>query len=84
MVRDSCLENVWAVAAAVSHLVIRNPTDRSSKMALTLGIDVAVRAAHQATLARDGATVWRGRKFWTRSADLEKLWIDLDVVVPAS
>ncbi|ABG98987.1 conserved hypothetical protein [Rhodococcus jostii RHA1] len=33
-------------------------------MALTLGIDVAVRAEHQATLARDGATVWRGRKFW--------------------
>ena len=37
-------------------------------MALTLGIDVAVRAAHQATLARDGATVWRGRKFWTQES----------------
>lgn len=31
-------------------------------MALTLGIDVAVRSTHQAMLARDGATVWRGRK----------------------
>ena len=32
-------------------------------MALTLGIDLAVRAAHQATLARDGTTLWRGREF---------------------
>lgn len=31
-------------------------------MALTLGIDVACRAAHQATLAVDGKTVW-----WSRS-----------------
>ncbi|GFM21226.1 MULTISPECIES: IS110 family transposase [Mycobacteriaceae] len=46
-------------------------------MAWTLGIDVAVRAAHQATLARDGTTVWRGRKFSTRPADLERLWADL-------
>ena len=52
-------------------------------MALTLGIDVAVRAAHQATLARDGATVWRGRKFWTRPADLERLWADLDLADPS-
>jgi len=66
----------------VSHLVIRNSTDRSRKMALTLGIDVAVRAAHQAALTRDGATVWRGRRFWTRPADLEKLWTDLDLADP--
>lgn len=51
-------------------------------MTLTLGIDVAVRAAHQATLARDGATVWRGRKFSTRPPDLERLWSDLDLVDP--
>lgn len=51
-------------------------------MALTLGIDVAVRAAHQAALARDGATVWRGRKFFTRPADLEKLWTDLGLADP--
>jgi len=43
----------------------------------TLGIDVACRAAHLATLARDGATVWRGRRFWTSPADLERLWEDL-------
>ena len=48
-------------------------------MALTLGIDVAVQAEHQATLARDGATIWRGRKFWTRLADLERLWANLDL-----
>ncbi|TQC47572.1 IS110 family transposase [Rhodococcus sp. WS4] len=52
-------------------------------MAWTLGIDVAVRAEHQATLARDGATVWRDRKFWTRPADLERLWADLDLPDPA-
>ncbi|MCH9733409.1 MAG: IS110 family transposase [Actinomycetia bacterium] len=51
-------------------------------MALTLGIDVAVRAAHQATLARDGATVWRGRKFSTRPTDLERLWSSLDLADP--
>ncbi|KGN30848.1 hypothetical protein N802_05490 [Knoellia sinensis KCTC 19936] len=51
-------------------------------MALTLGIDVACRAAHQATLARDGATVWRGRKFGTRPADLERLWMDLGLDDP--
>lgn len=51
-------------------------------MALTLGIDVACRAAHQVTLARDGATLWRGRKLWTRPEDLEKLWADLDLADP--
>ncbi|GAB1816431.1 hypothetical protein MUNTM_54740 [Mycobacterium sp. MUNTM1] len=44
-------------------------------MELILGIDVACRAAHQASLARpDGTYVWTGRKFSTRPADLEKLW----------
>lgn len=51
-------------------------------MALTLGSDVAVRVARQATLARDGATVWRGRKFSTRPPDLERLWSDLDLLDP--
>jgi transposase len=51
-------------------------------MALTLGIDVAVRAVHQATLTRDGATVWRGRKFSTRPTELERLWSDLDLADP--
>jgi transposase len=50
---------------------------------LTLGIDVACRAAHQAALARDGAMVWKGRKFWTRPEDLERIWSALDCVDPA-
>jgi transposase len=42
---------------------------------LTLGIDVACRAAHQASLARpDGTFVWTGRRFFTRPAELETLW----------
>jgi transposase len=52
-------------------------------MALTLGIDVACRAAHQAALARDGAVVWKGRKFWTRPEDLERIWSSLDCIDPA-
>lgn len=51
-------------------------------MALTLGIDVAVRAEHLATLARDGSTLWRGRKFMTSPVDLERLWADLDLADP--
>lgn len=51
-------------------------------MVLTLGVDVACRAAHQATLAREGATVWRGRRFYSRPADLERLWSDLDLADP--
>ncbi|GAA3086531.1 transposase [Kribbella aluminosa] len=44
-------------------------------MELILGIDLACRAAHQASLARsDGTFVWTGRKFFTRPADLEALW----------
>jgi 3-mercaptopyruvate sulfurtransferase SseA len=42
---------------------------------LILGIDLACRAAHQASLARPDRTfVWTGRKFFTRPAELEKLW----------
>jgi transposase len=51
-------------------------------MALSLGIDVACRADHQATFAVDGRTVWRGRKFRSYSTDLERLWADLDIVEP--
>ena len=52
-------------------------------MSKTLGIDVACRAAHQASLAVDGKLVWRGRKFFTRARDLERLWADLDLTDPA-
>lgn len=44
-------------------------------MGMTLGIDLACRAAHVASLAGpDGTLVWRGRSFFTRPADLERLW----------
>jgi len=51
-------------------------------MNLTLGIDVACRAAHQATFAVEGKPVWKGRKFFTRPADLQRLWTDLDLDDP--
>jgi hypothetical protein len=47
---------------------------------LILGIDLACRAAHQASLARsDGTFVWTGKKFFTRPVDLEKLWAALNL-----
>jgi transposase len=42
---------------------------------LTVGIDVACRAAHQASLAdAAGRFIWSGRRFRTTVEDLEKLW----------
>jgi transposase len=42
---------------------------------MTLGIDVACRAAHQASLAdARGRFAWSGRRFRTTVADLERLW----------
>jgi len=42
---------------------------------MTLGIDVACRAAHQASLADGtGRLVWSGRRFRTTTADLDRLW----------
>jgi transposase len=42
---------------------------------LTLGIDVACRAAHQASLADSaGRFTWSGRRFRTIVEDLDKLW----------
>lgn len=49
---------------------------------MTLGIDVACRAAHQATLADGGVVVWKGRKFLTRPEELDRLWRDLDLEDP--
>lgn len=44
-------------------------------MELRLGIDVACRAAHQASLADEqGKFLWSGWKFTTTTAELEKLW----------
>jgi transposase len=42
---------------------------------MTLGIDVACRAAHQASLADEaGRFAWSGRRFRTTAADLRQLW----------
>jgi Transposase len=39
------------------------------------GVDIACRAAHQASLADEtGRLVWSGRRFHTTVADLERLW----------
>ena len=44
-------------------------------MQMTLGIDVACRAAHQASLADEtGRFTWSGRRFRTAAADLDRLW----------
>lgn len=53
---------------------------------LCLGIDVACRAAHRASLADErGEFVWSGWRFHTRPEDLERLWEkipdDADVTV---
>jgi transposase len=46
--------------------------------AASAGIDVACRAAHQASLADErGTFLWAGRRFRTRAEDLEQLWAAL-------
>ena len=48
---------------------------------MTLGIDVACRAAHQASLADEaGRFAWSGRRFRTTPEDLAQLWAQ----IPAS
>src|SRR5664279_2695735 len=43
-----------------------------------LGIDIAVRAAHQASLADErGELLWSGHRFRTTANDLELLWARL-------
>src|SRR5689334_3622501 len=47
-------------------------------MGFTLGVDVACRAVHQASLtAADGRVVWSGHRFRTSTPDLEQLWARL-------
>ena len=49
-------------------------------MRVTLGIDVACRADHQASLADSaGEFVWSGRRFRTTASDLEQLWAKVPV-----
>jgi transposase len=49
-------------------------------MILRMGIDIAVRAPHQASLADErGEVVWSGHRFRTTAADLERLWQRLPI-----
>src|ERR671910_3669028 len=42
---------------------------------LRMGVDIAVRAPHQASLADErGQLIWSGHRFRTTAADLEQLW----------
>lgn len=44
-------------------------------MVLRLGIDIAVRAPHQASLADEqGRVLWSGHRFRTSAEDLQRLW----------
>ena len=77
---DSYLENVWALPALIRSgpIVDFESIRMELGVGITLGIDLACRAAHVASLAGpDGTLLWRGRSFFTRPADLEKLWRDL-------
>src|SRR6478609_4895560 len=48
---------------------------REVSMGLRLGIDIACRAAHQASLADErGGFIWSGRLFRTTARDLDALW----------
>ena len=72
------LANVWVLPVLVEATCL-DSRNRSLVMPMTLGIDLACRAAHVASLAGpDGVLVWRGRSLFTRPADLEKLWHDID------
>jgi transposase len=45
---------------------------------LRMGIDIAVRAPHQASLADErGELLWSGHRFRTAASDLERLWARL-------
>lgn len=44
-------------------------------MIVRMGIDIAVRAAHQASLADErGELIWSGHRFRTTATDLDRLW----------
>jgi transposase len=71
----SLLANVWCgllVLPGCRHAAV---IEEELVDQMTLGIDVACRAAHQASLAdAAGRLAWSGRRFRTAAADLERLW----------
>ena len=53
-------------------------------MILRMGIDIAVRAPHQASLAGErGEIIWSGHRFRTSATDLDRLWNRLWNRLPA-
>ena len=72
------LANVWALPV-LGRSDLSRLEEPEPVMPMTLGIDLACRAAHVASLAGpDGVLIWRGRSLFTRPADLEKLWHNID------
>src|SRR5215471_3311671 len=63
------------LGAAARQLVPVTAECEELAVQMTLGIDVACRAAHQASLAdASGRLAWSGRRFRTAAADLQRLW----------
>jgi hypothetical protein len=49
--------------------------DKETLVDLRLGIDIACRTAHQASLAdHTGRLLWRGHRFHTITGGLDRLW----------
>jgi transposase len=70
---DTPLRNVCN--AGDDGLAVDNETRGEKMTEVRLGIDVACRADHQASLADDrGEFIWSAWKFRTTPADLERLW----------
>jgi hypothetical protein len=74
---SECL--VLLVLAAAAWQPVTEPTTRgATPVIVRLGIDVAVRAPHQASLADErGELLWSGHRFRTAAEDLEQLWARL-------
>ncbi|QRP48910.1 hypothetical protein [Amycolatopsis sp. FDAARGOS 1241] len=54
-------------------------------MIVRMGIDLAVRAQHQASMADEqGRVLWSGHRFRTRSEELDRLWARLPDGVTAA
>jgi hypothetical protein len=52
-------------------------------MIVRLGVDIACRAAHQASLATEnGSLLWSGRRFRTDATELAQLWASLPTGTP--
>jgi hypothetical protein len=70
--------NVRCGRPVAAHRWVVHDDEEETMDKMTLGVDVACRAAHQASLADgQGNFVWSGRRFRTTSEHLEALWRSL-------